>query len=258
MGKQAFFTAILCCVTLAVSAPAGAGHPLTPHTAVYKVKVSILSGKLQTEVKATDDGYAVSTVLSSSGLARMFVRGDLRENSTFAVVDGSVQPHRYQSADLISKKDKFMDFTFDWQHNQVTGSINDEEIDLNFDGQLFDRVSIQYELMLDLLSGQQSDQYELLDDNEPKLLHVSNIGSKSIKVPYGKFEAIGIQHRKLKSDRVTTLWCVEELDYLPVMIEQHRDGKRVMRAVLASYTTTPTPAATSAESTAASPATNPR
>jgi hypothetical protein len=37
------------------------------------------------------------------------------------------------------------------------------------------------------------------------------------------------------SSRVTTLWCVPELEYLPVIIEQHRKGKLNLRAVLASY-----------------------
>jgi len=35
---------------------------------------------------------------------------------------------------------------------------------------------------------------------------------------------------------VTTLWCVEELGYVPVLIEQHRKGKLRMRAELQTYT----------------------
>jgi hypothetical protein len=31
------------------------------------------------------------------------------------------------------------------------------------------------------------------------------------------------------------LWCAEKLGYLPVMIEQHRDGKLGVRAMLATY-----------------------
>ena len=86
-----------------------------------------------------------------------------------------------------------------------------------------------------MLNGKQSDEYLLLDDVESELLLVENIGTKSVKVPFGTFEAVGIQHRKKESDRVTTLWCVEELDYLPVLIEQHRKGKRMVRAELTRY-----------------------
>jgi hypothetical protein len=92
--------------------------------------------------------------------------------------------------------------------------------------------------MLDLLNERKNDEYSLLDDDELKVLQVTHLGEREIKVPFGKFAAVGVQHRKAnsKSDRVTTLWCVEKLDYLPVLIEQHRDGKLAMRAVLTEYT----------------------
>jgi hypothetical protein len=32
------------------------------------------------------------------------------------------------------------------------------------------------------------------------------------------------------------LWCVEELGFLPVIIEQHRLGKLKVRAALSKYT----------------------
>lgn len=222
---------------LGVSVSATAVETLTPHIAEYKIKVKVLSGRLNTEVRLTEDGYSAHSVLKAAGFASIFVRGDVIESSTFVTDSDGVRPLRYASEDRISKEDKFMEFDFDWDRKQVTGSINDEEVQLPLDGLIHDRVSIQYELMLNLLNGTQNDEYLLLDDFESKLLSVSNIGSKTIEVPFGKFEAIGIQHRKKKSksDRVTTLWCVAELDYLPVMIEQHRNGKLRVRAVLVEY-----------------------
>lgn len=232
--------AILLLIPVAMTAWARAELPLTPHVAEYKIKVSILRGKLHTEVKATEDGYSARSVLKASGLASLFVRGDVTESSTFLVMDDGVRPLAYSSSDKISKEDKFMDFAFDWDKQHVSGTINGEKIDFDLDGRVHDRVSIQYELMLDLINDRTSDEYSLLDDDELKLLQISNIGTKQIKVPYGKFEAVGIQHRKANSDRITTLWCVEKLDYLPVLMEQHRDGKLAFRAVLTKYTPTTT------------------
>ena len=60
-----------------------------------------------------------------------------------------------------------------------------------------------------------------------------------MKVPYGRFEATGIQHQAEGSSRITTLWVVEELGYLPVIIEQHRKGKLQVRAVLTDYQPAP-------------------
>lgn len=232
--------AALLCVFAPLSAPAFAAAQklLTPHTAEYKIKVSILSGKLRTEVKSTDSGYSAHSVLQPGGLAKLFVRGDVTERSTFAIVNNTVRPLHYSSADKISKKDKFMQFDFDWERKRVSGSVNDADVEFELDGRVHDRVSIQYELMLDLMNGRPSAEYSLLDDDELKQLQITNIGEKSVKVPFGKFQAVGIQHRKAESDRVTTLWCVEELGYLPVLIEQHRGKKLAARAQLTRYSPT--------------------
>jgi hypothetical protein len=221
--------------SFALPAFASGDYVLTPHTAEYKIKVSILSGKLFTEVKATDEGYYAHSVIRASGFAKLFVRGDVTESSTFAVIDNGVRPLQYSSDDRISKEDKSMEFDFDWQHSKVSGLINHEDFSLELEGRVHDRVSIQYELMLDLLNDSTSDEYVLLDHKGIKLLQISNIGKKQIKVPFGEFEVVGIQHRKKDSDRITTLWCAEDLGYLPVLIEQHRDGKLAFRAVLNKY-----------------------
>ena len=224
-------------LVLSLGTAAIAENGIVPHKAEYKVKVSVLGGKLWTELRATENGYEAQSRLRAGGLARMFVRGDVVENSTFETYAGGVRPLVYKSSDEISKHDKFMHFNFDWDQERVTGSINDQPIEMDLDGEVHDRVSLQYDLMLDLLGNRKHSQYALLDDDEMKILQVSHIGSKEIEVPYGTFDAIGIQHQKAKSSgrRITTLWCVEELGYLPILIEQHRDGKLAMRAVLTEY-----------------------
>ena len=59
--------------SIALPAFASGERTLTPHTAEYKIKVSVLSGKLHTEIKATDEGYYAHSVLRASGFARLFV-----------------------------------------------------------------------------------------------------------------------------------------------------------------------------------------
>lgn len=236
--QKAITRPALLCALLAfacISNAAPLKYALTPHVAEYKVKIKFLSGKLKTEVKAADAGYRVESVLRASGFARLFVRGEIRENATFLVIEGGIRPLQYDSVDSISKKGKSLHFNFDWQQKTVTGSINEQDFQLELQGFVYDRVSIQYQLMLDLQNQITREEYSLLDNDKPKLLQVVVIEKKQIKVPFGKFLAVGIQHRKEGSGRVTTLWCVEELDYLPVLIEQHRDGKLIVRAALTRY-----------------------
>lgn len=226
---------LLAAASLLMPAFASADQALTPHVAEYKIKVSVLSGKLRTELKSTNDGYSANSVLKAAGIASWFVRGDVTESAEFSIMENGVRPLTFSSVDKVSKKDKYMDFSFDWEQKQVAGKINDESFVLELDGRTHDRVSLQYELMLELMNDRRSDEYSLLDDDEFKSLQVTYVGTEDVKVPHGKYRAIKIQHRKEKSDRVTTLWCAEELDFLPVKIEQHRDGKLAVRAVLSKY-----------------------
>jgi hypothetical protein len=208
---------------------------LTPHSARYDVKISVLGGTLTTDVTAAGPGFMATSMIEPTGMSRVVARGVIQESSYFLTDNDGIRPTQYRSIDTLSSDDKIIYLDFDWRDQVVTGSINDAEFRSDLDGEVQDRVSLQYELMLDLLRGRASDEYSLLDGDELKLLQVRNIGTKEVKVPFGEFTAVGIQHNKKDSSRITTLWCAEELGYLPVIIEQHRDGKLRIRAVLTSY-----------------------
>ncbi len=217
------------------TASSQAADTLTPHTAVYKVKISIASGSLTTTVARDADGYRVRSVIQPKGFAGLFFRGVIEENSRFTVGDQGIVPRRYWSNDELSSDPKSMDFTFDWDDNEVTGTINEEPFAFDLAGEVHDRVSIQYQLMHNLVRRQEGQAYALLDGDELKQIEVRNIGRRSIRVPYGSFDAIGIQHQAAGSKRITTLWCAEELGFLPVLIEQSRKGEVKVRAVLRDY-----------------------
>ena len=225
--------AIISMACLAVAA--FAGPSLTPHTAEYKIRISILGGKLNTQFQTTESGYIAESVIRATGMSRLIAGGSIREKSWFSEGDGNIQPNQYRSADTLSRKHQVVDLDFNWTSDEVTGLINGENFHAVLDGAVHDRVSLQYGLMYDLLNGGENAEYALQDAEELKLLTVTNVGTKTVKVPFGKFVALGIQHQRLGSSRVTTLWCVEELGYLPVIIEQHRKGKLRLRAVLTKY-----------------------
>ena len=231
-------TACLVWAAMLVSSPSLADTLLTPHMAEYKVRISILSGKLKTHLQVTDNGYDATHSIAPAGMAKILVRGTIVETSSFTTAEDGVVPTRYVSSDTLSRDKTQTDISFDWSTGAVTGTVNEEKIDDVLEKLAHDRVSIQYELMYDLKNGGPSDTYILFDVDRLKTLHVSTIGEKEVKVPAGKFTALGIQHQAEGSSRITTLWCVEELDYLPVIIEQHRKGKLRMRATLKEYTPT--------------------
>jgi len=141
----------------------------------------------------------------------------------------------YSSTDTISRDKNKVSVQFDWDTGEARGTVDGEEVLSIMDDLAYDRVSIQYELMHDLLNKGPSQNYTMFEIDRLRHVNVRNIGVRKVDVPAGKFEVIGIQHQAEGSRRVTTLWCAEELDYLPVIIEQHRKGKLRVRATLNKY-----------------------
>jgi len=227
---------LLFIVIAALLAPAQA-EQLTPHTAQYKVKISVLSGELSTELRATEDGYVATHKVKPTGISRVLAGGKISVTSEFSMEPGGVRPVSFHEVDTIGD-DPETNIRFDWSTNVASGTVGSEDVNLQLDGRSYDNVSIQYELMHDLLNGGPSETYVLFDVDKMRVANVRNIGTRSIKTRMGKFDAVGIQHQKQGSSRTTTLWCAPELDYLPVIIEQHRKGKVKFRATLTSYSPT--------------------
>ena len=215
------------------AAPAAIAADLTPHTAEYKVKISVLSGKLNTELRETEDGYIAAHVVKPTGLAKV-LGGHISVRSEFTTATDGVRPVAFREIDTIGDEPE-TNIRFDWTTNRASGTVGEDAVDLQLDGLSHDNVSIQYELMYDLLNGNPDDTYVLFDVDKMRVANVRNVGTKSFKTKAGNYEAVGIQHQKEGSSRVTTLWCAPELGYLPVVIEQHRKGKLNFKATLTRY-----------------------
>lgn len=218
------------------AAPLRAETSLTPHFATYKVRISVLGGQLDTELRRTANGYEATHVIKPTGMSRMFARGTLEETSTFDSAPTGVKPREYASRDTLSRDKTNVQVSFDWDTGEARGTVNDTEVVSIIEGLAHDRVSIQYEVMHDLLNNAASDQYTMFEIDRLRPVSVRKIGEKRVDVPAGEFDVIGIRHQAEGSKRVTTLWCARELGYLPVVIEQHRKGKLRVRATLTDYT----------------------
>jgi hypothetical protein len=223
---------------LQFAAPLAAAVDLTPHTATYKVKISVLGGELQTRLTRTATGFEATHVIQATGMSRMLAHGSITETSRFDSAGDSVKPRQYISNDTLTRDMTKATIEFDWDAGEARGTVNGEEVVSVIEGLAHDRVSIQYEVMHDLLNGAASDRYTMFEIDRLRPVNISIVGEKTVEVPAGEFDVIGIRHQAEGSKRATTLWCAAELGYLPVVIEQHRKGKLRVRATLTDYTPT--------------------
>lgn len=232
MTRLIGFAALLLACGLAV--PAAAAE-LTPHQAEYKVKISVVSGRLDTELRATEDGYVATHAVRPTGLSKIVAHGKMHVTSFFTTVDDGVRPSSYRAIDTIRDEPE-ANIAFDWSTNQARGTVGTSPVEFQLDGLSHDAVSIQYELMYDLLNNKPSKSYTMFDVDKMRTVNVREAGAKTVKTPAGTFDVIGVEHQREGSSRITTMWCAPELGYLPVLIERHRKGKLIFRATLQRYT----------------------
>ena len=208
---------------------------LRPYVAEYQIKASILRGTLRTEVAATNPGWrAMSSIRAEHGVGK-FAREAITEQADFHVENGRVVPMRYSSSDPLSNRPKELDFAFDHDAGTVSGTVNEVEYVHDLGDGLYDRVTIQVQLALDMSNGGPQPNYRLMNGKRIKDLPVSRIAGKTISTPIGEFETVGIENVDTRKERRTVLWCAEELGYLPVAIEQYRKGRLQASAILQSY-----------------------
>jgi hypothetical protein len=142
---MSFVRSLLVISGLILVMPPAAATSLIPHTAIYEVKIKIVSGRLNTDLRTTADGYIANHVIILMGMAGMISRGKMDVRSEFVNSDDGVRPIKYESIDTI-RDDPKVDLTFDWEKHEATGTVDGSPIALPLVGITHDSVSIQYAL----------------------------------------------------------------------------------------------------------------
>lgn len=215
---------------------AAAAPALQPFEATYTVRMSAARGEMTMQLTSSGEQLTASSSLRPRGLAKLFAGGRVDESTVFTVEDDRVVPHSYSMTDTIARHDKSASLRFDWQAGRASGSDEDGPVEHPADRQTYDRASIQYALMLDLLHGRRASGYTMLDGDRAKQLAVTYEEGLVIDVPLGEYDVIRVQHQAQGSRRRTVLYCASRLGYLPVRIEHYKDDKLNVRAELSEFT----------------------
>lgn len=213
-----------------------AGEPgLTTFDARYRIKMSGLRGDMQMSLAREGNRYTAKSWVIPRGLARLFARGQLAEHAEFSIVNNVLLPHEFESLDTLKKKGRKTTIGFERDPDLAKVVVGETNLEVPLDKPTFDRVSIQYALMLAMITGSTGADYVMLDGDDLKPLTVTYEPGHTIKVPFGNFAVTKVRHRSENSSRAMTLWCAEELGFLPVRIEQHKNNKRVARMDLTRF-----------------------
>ena len=200
--------------------------------ASYKVRASIASGELSMSLTSDADGkYLFRTLTRPRGLVRILARGEIDEQSHILFEDSMVVPLDYTLRDTISKNHD-ADYTYDWKAGLVSGTERGAEVSGKLEPGMLNRAALYVALMQDLSNDRLPASYTLFDRGRVKSFDIENLGNETVDVPFGRFESVKLVRDSDNSRRSMFLWCVPELNYLPVRIDLFKGDKRISRAEL--------------------------
>jgi len=200
-------------------------------TAVYSVKkAGVTIAETKRVLSRENDQYLFESITRPSGIATLFTDGQVVERSQWQFFQDKPRPLQYTFFNSGGKKKRNVTLNFDWDKNQVTNTINGEPWSMALEYGTSDKLLYQLRIMQDLPTANGALRYPVADGGKLKYYDIKIIGKERIRTPLGIFTTVRLQHTKGR--RKTTMWCAEELQYLPVRIEQRKGSDSAVTAVL--------------------------
>ena len=205
--------------------------------AIYNAQLKQVDGQVMMTLKKEQDNlYSYEIITRPSGFWRVIIDGSIREKSTFVFNDGLVQSKTYELTETIRSKPRQSLAIFDWDNLLLSGNYKDRKFELPLNIDVIDRATLQIAIIANNQGPNLSSDYYILDRDKVLKVQVNKKDTVNVRVPFGEFETIEIQHRSEQSEITNSLWLAPELGYIPIKIAQKEDGKIVFSASLSQLT----------------------
>jgi len=184
---------------LSVSDQSNGIKPFEANFTVGNNFVTAASAKLS--LTGSDENWIYSLTIIPSGIFKLSGKGRIEELSTLKFVNNELQTQSYNHRQLGDKK-RDVGALFDWRSG-------------------FDQLTFQ-----------------VFDRGRIKPVVFENAGLETLDTKLGELQAYKV--RSYNDDgtrqRATTTWYAPSLDYVPVRIEQHKEGNLIARLSITSLT----------------------
>ena len=210
---------------------------LAPHRAVYglynddrRVGEAVFMLRYDTAMHR----YEFETRSELTGLLRIASPRPLIEHSEFTVSGAEIRPESFSYTDGSWRGKRNVELSFDWNRNQLTVEHGGTSEQVPLPRGVLDRASARIALMHDLAAGRASGRYTIADPDVLQTYDYRSEGTEILDTPLGKIAAEKVSQQRPGSSRRTLIWAARDLGFLPVRIEQVREGHAPVSLVIES------------------------
>jgi hypothetical protein len=219
---------ILAALAFAAHVAHGADATVATYTATYRV---VYKGKEAGTAEfgvrhlAEQDLYEFSSRVMAKGMLKLARPNPAVERSQFRVDENGIRPVQFWYEDGSRSGEDNFEIEFDWQRRVATVSNADARREIALPAAALDRGSLQVALMRDLAAAGAVQRFSLADEDGVVEYEYTDNGTATMPTGSGPVATRVLTQQRVGSSRTTSLWVAPELRFLPVRIEQRRDGE---------------------------------
>lgn len=213
-------------VTLPVQV-AQAGGQLRPFEAYYELTHSgVTVARNRVTLTGSDQSvWMYRSVTEAAGMMSL-VRSDMRvEISRVKRQGDKLVPVEYHYERHGGKTDRNVTISFDWPNQRALNTVEGQTWELPVPVGTQDKFGVQLSLMLDKQNDVSPLVYPIADGGKLKEYRFEFIEKTAIDTGMGRLETIRLRRQRDDDKRVTDIWLAPEFGYLPVRIDQTKQGE---------------------------------
>ncbi len=212
------------------AAPASEPQPaLRPGTFAidYDLRFGALGGTLQLRLQetATADHYRIVATTRARGLTRLFMARELLEQSDFHYRDDRVVSLQYELDSGKKSGEDTGSIRFDWDNLTAASVHEGSATELQLGEDIYDRISADVVVIMDLRNGLHPRDMRVAEKNQLREYTYTFEAEERIDTPAGSFDTVRYLRQRTGSSRSTRIWYARDTGYLPVQMEQLKDGE---------------------------------
>lgn len=219
---------LLAALVVAAQEARSADPSIATYTATYRVEYKGKeAGTAEFSVRELADRglYEFSSSIVAKGLLKLARPKPAVERSHFRANAAGIRPVEFWYEDGSRAGEDNLHMAFDWDRRVATVTGAEARRELALPETALDRGSLQVALMRDLAATGSVGTYALADEDSVAEYAYTDNGTATITTGAGAFDARVLTQQRAGSSRTTWLWVAPQLKFLPVRIEQRRDGE---------------------------------
>jgi hypothetical protein len=211
---------------------------LQPYSADYRVSMgNLVIGRANITLSLSSDGqYRYRAYTAPVGLAAVFRKDEITEQSEGRIANDTIIPSRYLYTHKRPKRTRQVNLDFNWESGRVANQTADSLWSMEIPQGTQDKFSQQLALILALSRGDQAAEYQVADGGLLKSYRYTEVSREPVNTESGQYHTIKLARNKDDRPSRATLWFAPALNFLPVRIAKHeKDGDYVMELISVSW-----------------------